>query len=149
MNERNIARWIMFAERDLEEGEHSLSEENAVFEFHQSTEKYLKACLALKGEEIRKTRDIAGLVLKCAVHDTAFHQFADFAPEMTKFSTRYRYPGDSEEDYVETGEMQKAGAFAQEVRKFVRSKIPQQIVRLSEQLRQSKPKRGLDTPLDK
>ena len=149
MNERNIARWIMVAERDLEESKHSLSEENAVFEFHQSTEKYLKAYLALKGEEIRKTHDIAGLVLKCAVHDNVFHQFADFAPEMTKFSTRYRYPGDSEEDYVETGEMQKAGAFAQDVRNFVRSKIPQQIVRLSEQLRQGKPKRGLDTPLDK
>ena len=49
----------------------------------------------------------------------------------------------------EKSEMQKAQAFAEDVRNLVLSRIPKAITKLSEQLKQRKPKRNLDTPIGK
>jgi len=66
LNPETIGQWIIKAENDYRIGIHEMDEENPAtdmicFHMQQCAEKYLKAYLAYKDSEIRKTHDIAVL----------------------------------------------------------------------------------------
>ena len=121
-------RWMTIAERDyhLALDNQDRYPEEAVYHFQQSAEKYLKAFLFFHEKPLKRTHDMAALVLDCVAVDIEFLCLQkDLDPgDMTLFATRYRYPNEDGIDSVSAEDRDHASHFAAQVRSLVRSKLP-------------------------
>lgn len=121
-------RWTSIADRDLAGAKRMLESDMpdlAVYHYHQAAEKYLKAFLSLHGEPLRKSHDIAALLLKCASIDRSFPipSNVDDVDEMTQFATKFRYPNEEEVDFPDTKEIDIAQKLSEEIQNIVNEKL--------------------------
>ncbi len=113
---KHIKEWFRKADHDLTSA-HILIEEidildNVCFHCQQASEKYLKAYLVFKGEEVIKTHYLKHLQTVCAKFDADFNAF-DFK-DLTRYASDVRYPDDFSDPplsdtqyYLETAEKVK------------------------------------------
>ena len=127
MNEETVKLWCIKADNDLKTGKDELATESPAtdtvcFHMQQCVEKYLKAFLVFHGKEIDKTHNIALLLQQCIGIDFSFEELKSIDTNtLTVYAVDSRYPDDF---YMPTFlESQKAAAIAEEVRKFVLTKI--------------------------
>ncbi len=92
-----------------------------LFLTQQSTEKALKAFLAYKEEDIRRTHDLVALIDLCNEHDQEFIRFNTYAGELTPFATATRYPDTAPID-LDTSTADYFIKIASEILKFVEEK---------------------------
>lgn len=124
----NAKRWTAIAERDLAGAKRMLESrmpDLAVYHYHQAAEKYLKAFLTAHGEPLRKSHDIAALLLRCASIDHSFATLSnvDDVDEMTQFATKFRYPNEEEVDFPDTQEVEIAQKLSDEIQNIVNEKL--------------------------
>ncbi|MFH0948194.1 MAG: HEPN domain-containing protein [Elusimicrobiota bacterium] len=126
MNEETVKNWILRAENDLKVGKDEIVTDCPTYDiicFHmqQCVEKYLKVFLIFNGKEIKKTHNIAELIIECSKIDANFKSLYDIkANELTEYAVEIRY---GEEFYFPTMEEAiEAIEIAEKVREFVRKK---------------------------
>jgi HEPN domain-containing protein len=136
MNEKTVQAWIGRAEDDLETGKILMRSEHRIywvicFHMQQCVEKYLKAFLIFHGREHPRTHNIPVLVELCAQLASSFHELKEWGVrELTRYATVFRY---GEESYApDEEETQRAIELAERVRAFVREKLIEAGLRLSE-----------------
>ena len=127
MNQEIVTLWCKKADNDLKTGKDELSTkkpttDTVCFHMQQCTEKYLKAYLVFQGREIRKTHNIALLLQQCIKIDSSFERLKPLGTNMLSvYAVDSRYPDDFYMPTLE--ESKKAVTIAEEVRKFVLTKI--------------------------
>ena len=127
MNEEIVKLWCIKADNDLKAGKDELSTkkpatDTVCFHMQQCVEKYLKAFLVFQDKEITKTHNIALLLQQCIKLDLSFENLKLIGTNaLSVYAIDSRYP---EDFYMPTRqESQKAVKIAEEVRKFVLTKI--------------------------
>lgn len=127
MSEEGVRSWIRKAESDLKIARDEMATEEPAtdavcFHLQQCVEKYLKAYLLFRGEEIPRTHNLALLLSRCRRHDPDFQSLVDAGVErLTDYAVNVRY---GEEFYLPSlQETREALALAQQVREFVRDRM--------------------------
>lgn len=98
MDNTDIAKeWFKIAEADLSSAEflqnmHPVPIEIICYHCQQSTEKYLKGFLALKGEKIKRTHDLVPLIKECQKYDEDFETIEEDGLMLTDYGVNVRYP---------------------------------------------------------
>lgn len=119
-----VQAWVLKAEHDWRACRALIAFPEGPFNvvcFHaqQCAEKYLKAFLAAHERELRRTHDIARLLLDCAAVDSAFKQWLDIGMRLTPYGVDIRYPDDFY--YPSAEEAQQAVEHAGRIHSFVRN----------------------------
>jgi len=126
-HEAEARQWIEFADRDLALAEHTaktmrpIPHEIVCYHCQQFVEKYLKAFLVSKGQEPPHLHDLAKLAALCESENPDFGQIKQQCMILTEYGVQPRYPGNMqiiEEDMV------RALHFAEDIKTFMREKIP-------------------------
>ena len=91
--------WLLKAENDLRLAEIAIRQDEpitdgAIYHTQQCAEKVLKGFLVFKRSEIKKTHNLAKLVMQCVAFDSDFESLLLDADELTPKATEYRYPDD-------------------------------------------------------
>ena len=126
--------WLLKAENDLRIAELAIRQDDpitdgAIYHTQQCAEKALKGFLAFKRSEIKKTHNLAELVMQCATFDSDFESLLLDADELTPKATEYRYPDDfiDIEDrsqlFPDVEEVESAIVKAKRILDFVQSKL--------------------------
>jgi HEPN domain-containing protein len=126
--------WLLKADSDLRLAEVGLRQDDpitdgAIFHTQQCAEKALKAFLAFKRAEIKKTHNIAKLVAMCAMFDSDFESLLPDADKLTPNATKFRYHDDFDEIddpsqlFPEVEEVEAAIIQAKHILDFVKSKV--------------------------
>ena len=126
--------WLLKAENDLRIAELAIRQDDpitdgAIYHTQQCAEKALKGFLAFKRSEIKKTHNLAELVMQCATFDSDFESLLLDADELTPKATEYRYPDDfiDIEDrsqlFPDVEEVESAIVKAKRIFDFVKSKL--------------------------
>lgn len=118
--------WIFKAENDLKSAKKLIDGDikildTAIYHTQQCGEKALKAYLAFKNEEIKKTHDIENLINMCSETDEEFSTLLDYGVELTPYGTEYRYP--DIELIPELEEVENAIIMAEKIIEFVKLKL--------------------------
>ncbi|TVM01667.1 MAG: DNA-binding protein [Candidatus Brocadia sp. WS118] len=98
MDNTDIAKeWFKIAEADLSSAEflqnmHPVPIEIICYHCQQSTEKYLKGFLALKGEKIKRAHDLVPLIKECQKYDEDFETIEEDGLMLTDYGVNVRYP---------------------------------------------------------
>ncbi|NOZ61666.1 MAG: HEPN domain-containing protein [Calditrichaeota bacterium] len=98
MDNRALAKeWFDIAAVDLSSAKylqnmHPVPIEIICYHCQQSSEKYLKGFLALKGHEIIKTHDLILLNNLCCKHDADFERIEEECLRLTDYGVNIRYP---------------------------------------------------------
>lgn len=136
MNEETVRAWIRRAEDDLEAGKILMRSNHPIywvtcFHMQQCVEKYLKAFLIFHGREHPRTHNILSIVNLCAQIFPSFYELKEWGVrELTRSATALRY---GEEPYAPNQEeTQGAVELAERVRAFVREKLVEAGLRLSD-----------------
>ena len=122
-----VIPWIKKAENDIEaalflaETMFPTPIEIVCFHCQQAVEKYLKAYLVYNDQEPPKTHDLTELVKLCNAYDAYFLLLSPKCEYLVPFAAQTRYPGtiDPKEE-----DMKKALAYARDIIKLVKQKIP-------------------------
>jgi HEPN domain-containing protein len=127
MNTETIKKWILKAENDLKIAKDEMLTENPAtdaicFHAQQCVEKYLKAYLISKDNEISKTHDILFLIKQCLLIDNEFNYLLELnADSLTSYAVEIRYP---EEFYFPSlEEAKEAIEICEKVKQFVINKF--------------------------
>jgi HEPN domain-containing protein len=67
------------------------------FHAQQAAEKFLKAFLAEKGQEVPRTHNILDLIDRCAAIEPAFNELRPLADDLSLFGVEIRYAPSKEE----------------------------------------------------
>jgi HEPN domain-containing protein len=123
-----VRRWFEKADRDRRMAEMGLQAvppmpDVAAFHCQQAVEKLLKSYLVWRHVEFEKTHDLRALIELCAEHDQAFFEHRDEVESLTPYAIRFRYPGPPDPT---TEEVRRALAVVEQVRSFVRDRLPAQ-----------------------
>lgn len=127
MNEAVVKLWLVKADNDLKTGKDELASENPAtdtvcFHMQQCVEKYLKAFLVSKGEEISKTHNLAFILQRCVEIDRGFIKIRNSgADELTIYAVGARYPDDFYMPSLK--ESKKALRIAEKIKEFVLHKL--------------------------
>ena len=89
------------------------------FHCQQAIEKWLKAYLIKKGEEIRKIHDLTALIIECEKYDPDFEELEYIVEGITDFAVDFRYPGENATPEEVKDALNKTG----KVRDFIIPKI--------------------------
>ena len=96
---RAVQSWLLKAQRDLasaqrlaEDGEPLL--DTAVYHCQQAAEKVLKGFLVFEGRHVRKTHDLAVLLVEASRIAAGYQPLDDAADRLTGYAVLFRYPGD-------------------------------------------------------
>ena len=127
--------WIFKAENDLKLAAVAIRQDDpitdgAIYHTQQCAEKALKGFLAFHRSEIKKTHNLAELIVQCTVFDPDFQFLLLDADDLTPKATEYRYPDDfvAIDDLTQlfptVEEVEAAIAKAQRILDFVKSKLP-------------------------
>jgi len=98
MNNFQIAKeWFDIAEKDISsaiylQNMHPIPVEIICYHCQQSSEKYLKGFLALKGHEIVKTHDLVLLNKLCINYNNKFKLLEEECLRLTDYGVNIRYP---------------------------------------------------------
>lgn len=126
MVKKEVAEWILRANRDLDEAkflfESNRPLENAAYFVHQAIEKYLKAFLISNNWELEKTHDLVKLAKEAIKSNKSFEKFIPALEEITNFYVESRYPVGYEVEYT-TKEIKKGLKVAKEIGETVRQKV--------------------------
>jgi len=122
MEDKYVWEWIKKAEHDLVNAETVIKIENPptdtiCFHSHQCSEKYFKAYLISKGEDLIKTHNLRFLLDKCKKYSNKFESLRNEAIILTSYSIESRYPGDFIEYSVE--EAKKSIEMAKKIKDFI------------------------------
>ncbi len=127
MNPETVRNWITKAEHDFQIGSNEMkvadpATDMVCFHMQQCAEKYLKAFLAFKDAEIRRTHDLAVLLKDCSALDDSFITLLEKrVPLLTPYGTVIRYPDDFYMPSVE--EAKETVELARMVKNFVRDRL--------------------------
>ena len=126
MEDKYVREWIKKAEHDLVNAETVIKIENPptdtiCFHSQQCAEKYFKAYLISKGEDLIKTHNLRFLLDKCKKYSDKFESLRNEAIILTSYSIESRYPGDFIEYSVE--EAKKSIEMAKKIKKFIITKL--------------------------
>jgi len=127
LNLETVRKWILKANNDLKVAKDELLTENPAtdvicFHAQQCVEKYLKAYLIAFEKPIRKTHDIAELVIQCIKIDADFScLYRVEIVSLTDYAVEVRYPDEFYFPPVE--EAEQAVKLAEEVKNFVIEKL--------------------------
>ena len=98
MDAENKSRdFAKMARADWEAGMTSSSPYSICFHAQQAAEKYLKAFVALHGQVVPKSHDIAGLIERCATIDPSLKALLPCAASLKSFGVEIRYEPSKEE----------------------------------------------------
>ncbi len=94
--------WLMKARQDLAAAAHEFKAEppflaDIVFHAQQAAEKTLKGFLTWHSTPFRKTHNLEELGEQCLGIDRSLVAVVDLAVPLTKYSWKYRYPGELDE----------------------------------------------------
>ena len=128
--------WLLKAENDLRLAEIAIRlddpiTDGAIYHTQQCAEKALKGFLAFKRSEIKKTHNLAELLMQCVVFDPDFESLLLDADDLTPKAVEYRYPDDfiEIEDpsqlFPDIEEVESAIIKAKRIFDFVQSKLPE------------------------
>ena len=128
--------WLLKAENDLRLAEIAIRlddpiTDGAIYHTQQCAEKALKGFLAFKRSEIKKTHNLAELVMQCVVFDPDFESLLLDADDLTPKATEYRYPDDfieledQSQLFSDIEEVELAIIKAKRIFDFVKSKLPE------------------------
>jgi len=126
-----VVPWVQRAENDISSARHlaktmrPVPTEIICFHCQQAVEKYLKAFLVYNDEEPSKTHDLIELVKLCSAFDSEFSLLIIKCEYLLPFAVRTRYPGGSDPS---DEDMKTALAYAHNVIKFVKGKLPSQFI---------------------
>jgi len=127
--------WMLKAENDLRLAEIAIRQDDpitdgAIYHTQQCAEKALKGFLAFKRSEIRKTHNLAELIVQCTAFDPDFESLLLDADDLTPKATEFRYPDDFFEIddksalFPALEEVEAAIVKAKRIFYFVQSKLP-------------------------
>ena len=120
---RHIKEWFRKADHDLISANTLIKEadvlDNVCFHCQQAAEKYLKAYLIFKGEEVIKTHYLKHLQTECVKFDADFKMF-DFK-DLSRYASDVRYPDDFNDPPL--SETEYFLEIAEKVKAMVMSKI--------------------------
>ena len=129
---RELVRgWLEKADRDLGAHRHLLAAagaftESVAFHAQQAAEKYIKAFLICHKIEFPKTHDLARLLELMETRDPELAAALAGAADLTPYGVEYRYPGDY--PAVSLAEAERSVDLAEEVRREVRRRLPQDVL---------------------
>jgi HEPN domain-containing protein len=126
--------WMLKDENDLRLAEVAIRQEvpitdGAIYHTQQCAEKALKGFLAFKRSEIKKTHNLAELVMQCAEFDSDFESLLLDADDLTPKATEFRYPddfieiADQSQLFPDVEEVEAAIVKAKHIFEFVLSKL--------------------------
>jgi HEPN domain-containing protein len=128
VDDRIVREWVDKASEDfafalvnLQEGKPFFSQ--ICFHFHQSAEKYLKACIVAWGLEFRKIHDLVLLQKICNAREPAAEELRDACAFLTAFYVDTRYPVHGPTHYS-SEEAQRAYHSAEIVKQWVERQFP-------------------------
>jgi len=124
-----VRGWLRKAWSDCVAMEASLNAgalDAACFHAQQAAEKHLKAFLIHAGVEFPFTHNLAKLLELCAGLDTSFHSLTSTVTPLTPYAVELRYDS---EFWPSVEVAQKARSSALDVREFVLSRLPEEIVK--------------------
>ena len=127
-----VLPWLQRADNDfsiadyLAETMRPVPTEIVCFHCQQAVEKYLKAFLAFNDQEPDRTHDLTELIKRCCEFDTSFSVLNPKCEFLIPFAVRARYPGGID---PEENDMKIALAYAEDIIKFVKTKIPSELIR--------------------
>jgi HEPN domain-containing protein len=87
------------------------------FHCQQASEKYLKAVLCQRGLHIRRTHDLARLLLDLVVHEPSVRPLRRVLDSLSQYAVEYRYPDFN----ASTRQMRAALRHAERVRRQART----------------------------
>jgi len=120
-----IKEWIEYAKRDFNSAIFLKNMNPAPMEiicYHceQSAEKFLKAFMILKDEQIMRTHDLVLLLHKCMIYEKEFNDIKQECVNLTKYGTITRYPYFYE---ISRDDMDKAIIDCEKIIDFIENKI--------------------------
>ena len=122
-----LRQWLRKADGDLRAAERlaDAPEDYDVVAFHcqQAAEKYLKARLAVTGEDPPRTHDLLRLVFLLQTVETFSASETDMAKLLTPFGVAIRYPGDEEDEPPVAELLAAARHFRDKLRPVVAAKL--------------------------
>jgi HEPN domain-containing protein len=126
----NTRQWLSLATEDLSNAGHDLEASppflrSALFHCQQSAEKALKAFLTWHDVPFRKVHELEELGAQCRQVDFTLAPFVENAEPLTKYASRFRYPGAPYELSLEEGKT--ALARAGEALNAVLDRLPSQV----------------------
>jgi len=122
-----VQSWLVKAQHDLATARKAASEpdpylDTAIYHCQQAAEKAVKGFLAFHDQPPVRTHDIELLLSMAEPFGPGFPVWLEAAERLTRYATRYRYPGDlMEPDQVE---FNQALADAEGLYRFVLSALP-------------------------
>lgn len=126
MKDEYVVQWMKKGDNDLLNAETVIRIDNPptdtiCFHAQQCAEKYLKAYLLSKGEEIIKTHNLRFLIEKCLIYSGDFETLRKEAIILTAYSVETRYPGDLIEYSIK--EAKEAIEMAKKIKQFITNKM--------------------------
>src|SRR5213592_2643103 len=125
--EELVQSWLVKALHDLATARKAAAEpdpylDTAIYHCQQTAEKAVKGFLAFHNQPPVRTHDIELLVSMADPFETGFTTSVEAAERLTRYATRYRYPGDVMEPDQE--EFDQALEDAESLFQFVLSVLP-------------------------
>ena len=125
MDNKDVAEeWFRVAETDLASAEYlqdmrPIPVEVICYHCQQSSEKYLKGFLALKGETVKKIHDLVRLNKMCRKYEKGFKAIEEDCLMLTDFAVNVRYPFPMD---INEADMHLALKSARRIKDFVSEK---------------------------
>ena len=121
-----IERWLIKADNDIVTARTMLATDppvtdTASFHAQQCAEKCLKAYLVFAGIHVRRTHDLADLLIPCEGLDAEFGSLRTWAQDLTDYAVSSRYPDDWRE--IPVGEARAAVEKAASIMSFVQERL--------------------------
>lgn len=122
--------WFVRAAQDLGAAAHDFTAKppflaDIVFHAQQAVEKSFKGFLTWNSTPFRKTHLLEEIGEQCLRIDPTLRPLVDRSVPLTKYSWKYRYPGEPEEPTRE--EAEEALAVAQEVYDTILARLPEEL----------------------
>lgn len=126
--EKDVLRqWLRKADGDLRAAERLADApegyDAVAFHCQQAAEKYLKARLAVTGEDPPRTHDLLRLLYLFQAAETFSALETDMAKLLTPFGVAIRYPGDGEEEPPVADLLEAARRFRDKLRPAVEAEL--------------------------
>ena len=114
--------WLRFANMDLDAAQVLFRHrpqhlEIICYHCQQAAEKFLKSFLVSRGmEDVPKTHNLSQLCMLCMSHNNRFAEIMKPCSALTPYGVQPRYP---DEIHLDESLVQKALAYAQEIKSFI------------------------------
>jgi len=126
LNKAEIEEWVKYGDMDLESAKYLLNMKPIPYEvicYHcqQAVEKYIKAYIVSRDEELNKIHDLIELNKICKKHNKNFENIDTMCSELNNYAVIVRYPFHTLD--LEEIDVKKALKYATEIREFITSQL--------------------------